>query len=732
MDGITVQFVSDKDVMHLIAVYNEKSELGPGHNKENEEHLARDSKGNDYSLMEGSQPSSSIEDYTNYVIEEVEEYSGKVDAFEDSEDDRIHEVGDAQEANDNGATPQTVNIGSPNDIVENPLHIEAEVDSATTQPSEFSDELQLTSATALPPLTTTVTTASAAPLSNLLPGNLAEMKDQMGDGTIQFIVDANALELLKSANSLPNGLSDSLSTGLSQILQDSQSRTENIAVQFVVDANALIKAIDKMSNGLSQDMLGKQDFMSEISMANQDSDKCIDTSNTEVPGDGEDTLEGVNECTRCGKSFMKHDHLVQHREVCDILRGIELDEEPIHRCNICGRIFKNRGNLVQHELTHSKPQSFQCHICFRTLTRKYDFQKHIQRHEEKGEKKVTIVKNVQCPVCLKELNTPTALKIHLRRYTGERPFVCPQCEKGFNQKSHLQIHQKVCNGQLDELSKKFSAVSKEKYPSDLDNIESKKQMSIMLSTLVEEVALTICFEDDPSLSSTNVPTTPETSLDRYISRTAQALLRDINPFPCEKCDKRFKHQCTLNVHMKSHTKELPHPCTDCDKVFKHLDSLKFHLKTVHSKDTYVKHNMLKTHTCPICKEEFPKKIMLINHSIVHNGPGQFQCELCEKKFDYLRSLRQHMKSHSNVRKFHCKLCNVSYKRRDHLRSHIIRNHPDLKGDVGGTVHTCSICKKSYPTKGMLDFTFFKVHIVDMVEYKTGIKKHQCKIYNLFP
>ncbi|PRD31518.1 UNVERIFIED_CONTAM: zinc finger and BTB domain-containing protein 46 [Trichonephila clavipes] len=56
-----------------------------------------------------------------------------------------------------------------------------------------------------------------------------------------------------------------------------------------------------------------------------------------------------------------------------------------------------------------------------------------------------------CPYCEYSTVHATVLKRHIRRHTGERPFVCRICGKGFAQKHRVITHQKVhssCNNNV--------------------------------------------------------------------------------------------------------------------------------------------------------------------------------------------------------------------------------------------------------------------------------------------
>merc|ERR1719384_360433 len=50
-----------------------------------------------------------------------------------------------------------------------------------------------------------------------------------------------------------------------------------------------------------------------------------------------------------------------------------------------------------------------------------------------------------CRVCLKVFGCASALEIHMRSHTKERPFKCPDCERGFTTKGNLKQHQAIHN-----------------------------------------------------------------------------------------------------------------------------------------------------------------------------------------------------------------------------------------------------------------------------------------------
>ena len=140
---------------------------------------------------------------------------------------------------------------------------------------------------------------------------------------------------------------------------------------------------------------------------------------------------------------------------------------------------------------------------------------------------------------------------------------------------------------------------------------------------------------------------------------------DNNLHYCRQCKKTFTFNSQLSIHIKVHSGVKPYKCLGCAKSFSTKGNLKTHSITHTEKKTLKKnikscgqcnktfkcnshliihirvHSGEKPYKCLKCAKSFSYKGTLVAHKSVHTGEKPYQCQECEKSFRLKGTLESH-------------------------------------------------------------------------------------------
>jgi hypothetical protein len=115
------------------------------------------------------------------------------------------------------------------------------------------------------------------------------------------------------------------------------------------------------------------------------------------------------------------------------------DVENKHSCDQCGQSCRSNSALVIHMRTHTGEKPEGCKTCGERFSSKTGLNHHMMIH--------TDWKPHVCEKCEKGFTTNWNLEQHERIHTGEKSFLCETCGKGFAVKQTLKRHMLTHSGE---------------------------------------------------------------------------------------------------------------------------------------------------------------------------------------------------------------------------------------------------------------------------------------------
>uniref|UniRef100_A0A3P8TQH0 Sal-like protein 1 n=1 Tax=Amphiprion percula TaxID=161767 RepID=A0A3P8TQH0_AMPPE len=336
----------------------------------------------------------------------------------------------------------------------------------------------------------------------------------------------------------------------------------------------------------------------------------------------------------------------------------------------------------------------------------------------------------KCRFCAKVFGSDSALQIHLRSHTGERPFKCNVCGNRFSTKGNLKVH-------FQRHKEKYPHVQMNPFPVPeyLDNVPTSSGIPYGMSVPPEK-PVSSWLDSKPVVAA--LPASMGLPLSSTITSiggsndpvsVTPSVKSPYQPAPGECVSVSPNHRGS-EAHF-SPVSESPQSNreTEASNILKaegvHLpQSCSLRLRAKPEASTPEPTTSPLSNSPPLSEEtkfqsaafldsmqtSETSKLQQLVENIDKKITDPNQCVLCHRVLSCQSALKMHYRIHTGERPFKCKVCGRAFTTKGNLKTHIgvHRENPPVQ-----VQHSCPICQKKFTNAVVLQ-QHIRMHMVGQI------------------
>ncbi|XP_059206830.1 sal-like protein 3b [Centropristis striata] len=351
----------------------------------------------------------------------------------------------------------------------------------------------------------------------------------------------------------------------------------------------------------------------------------------------------------------------------------------------------------------------------------------------------------KCRFCAKVFGSDSALQIHLRSHTGERPFKCNICGNRFSTKGNLKVH-------FQRHKEKYPHVQMNPYPVPeyLDNVpttsgipygmsippekpvsswlDSKPVVATLPGTMGLPLSSTITSiggSNDPVSVTASVKSPYQPAPGECVSLSPNHRGSEAHFSPVSESPQSNRETEASNI-LKTEGVHLPQNCSLRLRANPVTEAASTTVPSVATTPEPVTSPV--SDSPPLSDEtKFPSgglldsmqtsetsKLQQLVENIDKKITDPNQCVLCHRVLSCQSALKMHYRIHTGERPFKCKVCGRAFTTKGNLKTHIgvHRENPPVQ-----VQHSCPICQKKFTNAVVLQ-QHIRMHMVGQIPDST--------------